>query len=411
MGIAEAARDLRARVEALPGMERLLAALVGAPPAYLVGGAVRDLLLGADSVDLDVAVEGDARATARQLAARLGGEATEHERFGTATVTEKGLTVDLAGTRRERYERPGALPQVEPASLDEDLARRDFTVNAMAVALSGDELGELRDPHGGLGDLEAATIRVLHPASFVDDPTRLLRAVRYEARLGFAMDQRTEALAREAAEAGALSTVSGPRVRDELLDLLAETERGIAVARLAELGLDQALHPALRSDAELVASASLGSADTGADPALTGLAALVHGSPERLVPWLDHLNLPKVERDAVARAAEEADDVVRALRTEPSPAELHTLLSREPPEALALALGLGAPGEPVLRYLADLREVKLEISGDDLVAAGVPESPVLGRALEETLRRKLNGEVAGPEEELRLALRLAEEMR
>jgi len=173
------------RIRALPGMERLLPALDGLPPAFLVGGAVRDLLLAGQTVDLDVAIEGDARATAREIAERLGGEVVEHERFGTATVKAGDLDVDLATTRRERYAEPGALPEVEPAGLSEDLGRRDFTINAMALGLSGDSLGVLEDPHEGREDLERGVIRVLHGRSFIDDPTRLLRALRYEARFDF----------------------------------------------------------------------------------------------------------------------------------------------------------------------------------------------------------------------------------
>ena len=177
-------------------MGRLLPALAGLPPVYLVGGAVRDLLRGADAVDLDLAVEGDARSVARTLAEPLGGTAREHERFGTATVQAPELAFDLATTRTESYDEPGALPRVTEATLGEDLRRRDFTINAMAVALGGDDLGHLYDPHGGLADLEAGLIRILHPGSFLDDPTRLLRAVRYETRLGFGMDEDTERTAR-----------------------------------------------------------------------------------------------------------------------------------------------------------------------------------------------------------------------
>src|SRR3954468_1208070 len=187
-------------------MVRLLPALVGLPPAFLVGGAVRDLVRGADAVDLDIAVEGSARSVARALAGRLSGRAVQHERFGTATVEAGDLSFDVAGTRRESYERPGALPTVEPASLAEDLGRRDFTINAMAVGLTGDDLGHLYDPCGGLADMDAGLIRVLHDRSFLDDPTRLLRAVRYAVRLGFSLDPETERLAREAAAADALST-------------------------------------------------------------------------------------------------------------------------------------------------------------------------------------------------------------
>src|SRR5207253_11297417 len=208
---------------------------------------------GADAVDLDVAVEGDAREVARTVAERIGGSAVEHERFGTATVDAPGLTVDLATTRRERYPEPGALPEVEPAGLAEDLGRRDFTINAMAAGLSGDDLGVLHDPHGGEHDLAAGVVRVLYERSFIDDPTRLLRALRYEARLGGRVDPDSERLARDAIAAGAPSTVSGPRVRDELIDLLREPEAPVALARMRELGLDRALDPGFAADPDSAA--------------------------------------------------------------------------------------------------------------------------------------------------------------
>jgi tRNA nucleotidyltransferase (CCA-adding enzyme) len=391
----------------IPGMERLLPALEGLPPAFLVGGAVRDLLLGRSTVDLDVAIEGDARAVARELAERLGGEAVEHERFGTATVRAEDLVVDLATTRRETYSEPGALPDVEPAGLAEDLGRRDFTINAMALGLSGDDVGVLHDPHRGQSDLEAKIIRVLHGRSFVDDPTRLLRALRYEARFGFRMDEQTEALAREAAAGPGFSTVSGARVRDELLDLLGEDEAPAGVERMRDLGLDRALDPNIEADPELVASTQLACAETGADRSLAGLAALVSSAPGDLGEWLEDLHLGRPATDAVMRAAVKGPQLASTLRNELAPSAVHAVLSCEPPEALALALARGAPGDPVLRYLADLRGVRLEITGDDLIEAGIPQSPELGRALEETLRRKLDGEVSGRDEELELALSLA----
>jgi tRNA nucleotidyltransferase (CCA-adding enzyme) len=392
----------------LPGMERLLPALDGLAPAFLVGGGVRDLLLGRPgSVDLDVAIEGDARAAARALADRLNGEATEHERFGTATVRAGELTVDLATTRRETYAEPGALPDVEPAGLAEDLGRRDFTINAMAIDLNGEEVGRLEDPRGGRDDLDAGVIRVLHGKSFIDDPTRLLRALRYEARFGFRMDEETEHLAREAAAGAGFSTVSGARVRDELLDLLREPEAPSAVERMHELGLDRALDPSLEADPDLLASTLLACADTGADRALAGLAALVSSAPDDLRDWVESLHLLRQESDAVIRAAQKGPQLASTLENELAPSAVHAVLSCEPPEALAMALARGAPGDPVLRYIADLRGVRLEITGHDLVDAGIPESPELGRALEETLRRKLDGKVSGREEELELALALA----
>jgi tRNA nucleotidyltransferase (CCA-adding enzyme) len=401
---------LRERVRRVPGMERLLPALEGLPPAYLVGGAVRDLLRGAEPVDVDIAVEGDARSVARAVADRLGSGAREYERFGTATVETSDGTYNFAGTRQEAYDSPGELPRVSPASLDEDLRRRDFSINAMALGLTGDDLGHLYDPCGGVDDMEHGTVRVLHERSFLDDPTRLLRAVRYAARLGFELDPETERLAREAVAADALSTVSGARIRDELMDLLRETDAPSGIERMRDLEIHSALHPELDPDPELVASAALGAAAIGADRAVSALAALVESAPEELDMWLADLHLLAEERDGASRAARVAPRIAMTLRErEHSPSELRELLGREPLEALALALALRAPSEPILRWVTELRSVALEISGDDLLAAGVPEGPAVGRALEETLRRKLDGVVSGRGAELETALQLARE--
>jgi tRNA nucleotidyltransferase (CCA-adding enzyme) len=375
-----------------------------------VGGAVRDLLLGGHPVDIDIAIEGDARSAARTLADRVGGSAREYERFGTADVNVGGQTLHLVSTREESYDAPGELPRVALASLSEDLRRRDFTVNAMAIGLTGDDLGHLYDPHGGLGDLDAKAIRVMHDRSFLDDPTRLLRAVRYATRLGFALEPETERLAREAVAGDALATVSGARIRDELMDLLRETDAPGGIELLRDLEIHTALHPELDPDPDLVASAALGATAIGADRAVSALAALVENAPEKLDLWLADLNLLAEERDAASRAARVADRIAQALRErEHTPSELRALLAREPAEALALALALHAPSEPILRWVTDLRDVGLEISGDDLLAAGVPEGPAVGRALEETLRRKLDGLVSGREDELETALQVARE--
>jgi tRNA nucleotidyltransferase (CCA-adding enzyme) len=243
----------------------------------------------------------------------------------------------------------------------------------------------------------------------VDDPTRLLRALRYEARLGGRLEPRTEELARDAIAGRALDTVSGVRIRTELFDLLREPTAPDALARMRDLKLDCALHPALRVHPERAASAMLACAETGADPALSALAAQLVPHAEALHPLLDRLALTRDERDRVARAAELGGHLTHRLRPDMPASELHALLRCEPLETLAVTLAWGAPGEPVLRYLSDLRGARLEVTGDDLIAAGVPQSPALGRALEETLRRKLDGEVSGREAELALAVELARE--
>jgi tRNA nucleotidyltransferase (CCA-adding enzyme) len=401
--------DLRERVRRLPGMERLLKALDGLPPTYLVGGWVRDLLRGElPGRGADLAVEGDAPLVARALADRLGGEVREYERFRTAIVRIGDVEVDLVTSRKETYDAPGALPRVETAPLREDLARRDFTVNAMAIGLKGDDLGHLYDPHGGLSDLDAGLLRVLHDQSFRDDPTRLLRGVRFEARLGFSFDPDTEVLAREAVASKALATVSADRTGRELVKILEETEAPAAVKRLKELEVHTALHPALDPDPEQVASAALGAVALGASRVTSELAAMVVGNPQELDLWVAALPLEARDRDAVARAARVAPRLCTALRErEHTPSELRALLRSEPLEALGLALALGAPSEPVLRWATSLSAVGLEIGGDDLLEAGVPEGPAIGRALEETLRRKLDGLVDGRDEELETALALA----
>jgi tRNA nucleotidyltransferase (CCA-adding enzyme) len=401
--------DLATRVRALPGMETLIPALEGLGPVFLVGGAVRDLLRGVGSVDVDLAVEGRAPAVAHELAARLGGTAVAHDRFGTATVRGPGVEVDLASTRRETYARPGALPAVEPAPLAEDLRRRDFTVNAMALPLAAEGPGGLIDPHGGEADLRAGLLRVLHDQSFVDDPTRLLRGLRYAARLELGLESSTAALAREAAAEGALETVSGTRVRDELMRLLAEGQAPTAVGLMAETGVAGALHPALRADPDLIASVLVACAQTGAEPALAALAALCSGDPEATKDLVERLELNSLDREAVVRSAHRAAALVNELRQPLTPSRLYALLHPEPPEALALALALGGPADPVLTFVSSLRDAHLEISGADLLGAGLQQSEAIGHALQETLRRKLDGELSGREQELRAAIEAARE--
>jgi len=356
--------SLRARVDSLAGVERLRAATAGLR-AHLVGGAVRDLLLGEPRADLDVVLEGDAVAVAR----RLGGELVAHERFGTASAQLDGLTIDLATARAESYPAPGALPVVRPGSLVDDLARRDFTVNAMAVPLQ--DPVRLVDPHGGAADLGARLLRVLHPGSFADDPTRALRAARYAARLGFALEPETDALLRRAE----LATVSSQRVEAELRRLGAEPE----AARALELAGDWAL---LELDDATVRVAR-------------DVVALLSADPWRGVATQADVVLALARGD-VGGARELAS------RTPSSPAEAVELAHGLDGATLALARGMGA--EWLDRYVGEWRDVRLEISGSDLLAAGVEEGPAIGRGLRAALHAKLDGEVSGRDEELRAAL-------
>ncbi|MGI8413961.1 MAG: CBS domain-containing protein, partial [Solirubrobacteraceae bacterium] len=231
--------ELITLVRALPAAVPMLDRLGDGGGVHLVGGAVRELLLGGQPQDLDLVVVGDAAAVAR----RLGGELRAHDRFGTCTVVADGFTYDVAYARRETYAYPGALPVVEPASLFEDLRRRDFTVNAAAIALGGPRPGKLTAVPGALEDLPAHRLRVLHDLSFVDDPTRLLRLIRYQSRLRFGPVPGTRRLALAAVRGGALRTVSGARVGAELRLLAREQDPVAALHALRELALDSAIHP------------------------------------------------------------------------------------------------------------------------------------------------------------------------
>jgi len=394
--------DVLARLRALPGVAPVLAALGDAPGVHVVGGAVRDVLLGREPRELDLVVEGDAVA----LAGRVGGEVVVHERFGTATVRVDGVAFDLASARAEEYPHPGALPVVRlGVALREDLGRRDFRVNAMAVALAS---GALTEWPGARADLAARRIRVLHERSFRDDPTRLLRMVRYATRLGFEVEAGTAALARAAVADGALATVSGERLGGELRLALREPQPA-ALAALESWGLGVALlGEGFEVDAALVARVlALCPPDARAD--LAALAAcLVRGpEPARLDALafparLDALAFPARERAIVGRAAGGAPTLARRLDGE---GFTWLELRGEPVEAVALA-GALAPGRGegrARRWIETLRHVRPAISGHDLLAAGL-SGPRVGAALEAALLAALDGRAPTREAQLAIAL-------
>ena len=214
-------------------------------PLYLVGGSVRDMLLATPVKDLDLVVEGEAAVLASEVANGLRGNVLAHPRFGTATVNLQGQRFDFATTRQETYARPGALPKVSSSTILEDLRRRDFSINALAIPLVGPDAGRLLDPPGHRQDVSLGLIRVLHNGSFRDDPTRILRAIRYEQRLNFKLEPDTAGLLAEALEEGLLSSVSGARIRRELELMFQEPSPNHALSRCGELGVLRAIHPGL----------------------------------------------------------------------------------------------------------------------------------------------------------------------
>jgi len=390
------------------GRPPAVAALEGEDAVYVVGGAVRDVLLDREPHELDFVVEGDAVAVARRAAERLGGRVTVHERFGTATVEAPEATFDLAGARRERYDRPGALPDVElGASLRDDLARRDFTVNAIALHLAD---GELIWFPGSEDDLRSGRLRVLHDRSFRDDPTRLLRMVRYGARLGFGPEPHTDELAAQAVADGALHTVTGPRVGAEIRLLLREPLPE-ALAALERHGIGAAvLGPGFRVQPDVVQrTLALCPPDARAD--LAALGSCLSGDRREIAARLDALAFPAAERDTVAHTAASAGyltDVLDPYDDPLSDVELWRPLRKQPAETVAVAGAFGGEGTMAAarRWLGDVRHRRLAITGDDFVAAGLAGPPV-GAALDAATKAMLEGRAPTRDAQLAAGLEAA----
>jgi tRNA nucleotidyltransferase (CCA-adding enzyme) len=424
------------RLRELPGGSQLLDLAAERGDVELIGGAVRDLVLdpGATPRELDVVVAEDAAGFAQELTDRLGAptdhdragqhsDARVHERFGTAHVSWGDAQIDIATRRSERYAQAGALPLVAAGTREQDIARRDFTVNTLAIALAGPQRGELLAGRDALDDLAARRLRVLHDTSFRDDPTRLMRLARYRARLRFEPDEHTASLAAEAIAAAALDTVSSARIGAELRLALAEPDPVAALESLAQLGVLAALHESLTLDATL-ARAALDALPPPPDawPDVLLLAALLLPAHSfdttdyetRLRVLLDGWEFPAAERERAVHSAILAPRLAARLTRAERPSEIYEVAHGEPLEAVALAAALAeadadAEGSDVAagaarRWLAELRLVELEIDGGDLLAAGIPTGPEVGRRLRHALMRKLDGELSGRDAELQAAL-------
>jgi len=367
---------------------------------FLVGGALRDLLQGRDHVDLDLALEGEAAPIATTLAAALNGRAVLHRRFGTAAVSGSGFHLDLAATRREHYALPGALPTVERADLRQDLARRDFSLNALALRLT-DPAGELVDLFGGRADLEAGLVRVLHAASFQDDATRTLRAVRYAARLGFRLEETTETWLRR--DLSFLDAISGPRLRRELSFLLEEESAVTGAALAAYLGILQAIHPRLRfhaASADAWRAALAGPAPAPRDELGFCLLSDARDAAD-VASLVERLHL----RGRIERAL---SDLVRLhglsakLARPAAPSAAVELLDGKAAAAVwALAvLDQNGPGETCRMYLETWRRIHPSLTGADLLALGYAPGAPLGEALRALRRARLDGEASTRAEEV-----------
>ena len=394
---------------------------------YAVGGFVRDLLLGVENLDMDVTVEGDGIFFAERFAAARAFRVRSHITFGTAVVIRPdGSKIDVASTRLEYYESPGVLPTVERSSLRHDLYRRDFTINTLAFCLNADRFGLMTDYFGGWQDIQKRTVRVLHNLSFVEDPTRVFRAIRFEQRLGFVIAPHTENLLRSAVRMNIFPTVGGRRLLNELVLILREKEPVGAIERMAALGLLPSIHPNLKLVPET------GRVIHEADQVLTWfrllylndsceqwhvyLLALCDGlRHEEFAEACDRLEVPGRVMARVFNQRRQAvgmlDALQRRIRRGPDirNSEIFGWFHDLSLEVL-LYIAAAASQEEVKRfvslYLLRLRQVRCSLNGEGLKALGLAPGPEFRRIMDRLLVARLDGEVGSDDEERALAVEL-----
>ena len=376
---------------------------------FLVGGAVRDLFLGSPLVDVDLVVEEDVIAVANDLGRRLRAKVVRHPRFGTAIVHGSGFRLDLARARTEYYTRPGALPTVRPSTIEEDLDRRDFTINAMALRLVGERPGELLDLHGGERDLEKGTLRVLHGESFQDDATRIFRAVRYAGRLRFRIERKTAACLER--DRGYVETISGTRLRREFERIAVEAEVGGIVRLAARRHVLEAAHQEFTLDSRALRAVScLPALPTSHRDAAFFCVLLARAAPSQAEDAIGRLAMTGRQAEAVAGLLGIQRLAGELSAAEARPSRIAELLSPRPVEAVEsfALIGPARAARRARRYLDEWRFVRPRLDGNDLQRLGVARGPALGSTIHALRAAKLDGRVMTSEDEVALVRELTE---
>jgi tRNA nucleotidyltransferase (CCA-adding enzyme) len=397
-----------------PSMREAAGRVVAHAPrgAWVVAGAVRDAILGREPTDIDIVVEDDAIDVAR--AAFDSAHITSHQSFRTASVEIDGMWLDLATARTETYPAPGALPVVAPATIEDDLARRDFSVNAIALPVSGE--AALLDPCGGIEDIRRRAVRVLHEHSFQDDATRIYRAFRYAARLGFEIEPETMGWLRR--DLRYVETIGGERVRRELELLLLDSPAGAGLESAYAGGAVTAAHPVLSWDARrsaALARAASGGLGGDIDRVAFGFALLAADAmPDGAASAAEGLRLTRAESDAVAGVTALRTTGAMLRRREAKPSGVAVLLDHYPVAAIAAYAATTddvIAGPLALRYLEEWRHVKPNLNGEDLIELGVPEGPRVGQGLQLLRAARLDGVARDLADEKALAVRFVHSIR
>ena len=378
---------------------------------YVVGGFVRDLLIGRENLDIDIVVEGDAVDFAHQLAEIWGGKVQTHQQFKTATITRlDALKLDFVSARSETYLSPGALPSVEYGTIMEDLHRRDFSINALAMQLQPDVFGKLVDCTEGLRDLRAGSIRVLHQRSFIDDPTRIFRAMRYEMRYGFQIVEEDKKRMLEAIKQGALNWISGQRIRNEIDHILSEEAAPQIVKRMSTFDLFSTIHPTWKIPP------NFDQLWTAASQAIEWASIFLPNDPinTKAILWMTLL----AAADAIEAISSQLglknelciklitqvqlEHDLNTLSASSKPSEVYQLLNPYPLEPLVFALmQSNQPDwrvEKMSNYLTHLRSVRPLVTGDDLIQQGLEPSQSFSDLLWQAFAAQLNGQVSTTQE-------------
>jgi tRNA nucleotidyltransferase (CCA-adding enzyme) len=388
--------------------------------AYLVGGSVRDILRGEENLDIDIVIEGDGIIFAKTLGERLNARVRSHQRFNTAQVITDGLKLDIATARTEYYESPAALPKVETSSIKKDLYRRDFTINTLAIKLNPRDFGLLIDFFGGQRDLREKTIRVLHNLSFIEDPTRAFRAIRFSERFGFRISKHTENLIKSAVKMDLFEKLSGARLYEEILLIFNETEPAKAIKKMSELGLLKVIHPSLTFNEELelklkslhetVSWFNLLFLEEKADRGILYLMALLSElKEEEAEEVLERLSPPPKIKEIITKGIPKAKEIVKRLPLD-DPVEIYNLLKGMRLETILLAMAISKDRlkqKVISRYLTELRKTETLLKGEDLKKMGIKPGPAYSKILKELLEEKLRGHLKSREDEEKFVTSIA----
>lgn len=393
---------------------------------YVVGGFVRDLLLGKENLDIDIVIEGDGILFAEELNRTLGGKLLAHSEFGTATITlDNDKTLDIVSARREYYEYPAALPVVEKSSIWNDLFRRDFTINCMAIQINSNSFARLIDYFGGLEDIQSKKIRVLHNMSFIEDPTRILRAIRFASRLGFEIEKETNNFILEALRGNMLSKVTDDRIREEFIHTIEEKHISVSISLMNTLNVFKAIHPDLSISDDTIHKISnidvsleefVSFSNKKIDKRELIITQLLHNMSITELPFVIYkfINYKSVIAN-IEMALQHKEKVYKSLMAEDIDRfTLYTILSPHNLENLIFYYNdcnNSYIKHYIMYYMLNLKNVKLSLTGKDLLDLNIQPGPIYKKILDETLKAKILGKIYDKMDEISFAIKLYEEIK